>query len=334
MTADEIRSVVDKLSEFQLIRPNKIINSYYSCYCPIHNDGNERKASFGILLEDQMRNGQMYKAGWCHCFSCGYVGMLPQLITDILKSKSIGVSGKDWLLQNVPGISIDSDSVDHLIPTETMSTLLSKHAADYLVKQTQPSTHYVSEEELKRYRYVVPYMYERKLTDEIIEKYDVGYQADWIPEGRKKPVPCITFPVKDKQGRTLFICRRSIQGKIYNYPTGVTKPLYGIDQVPADCKSLIICESAINALTLATWGYIAVALLGTGNQYQVQQLRQLGVREFILCMDGDDAGHRASAKLKRQLQDCAIIWTVNMPSGKDVNDCSKEEFQNLYEKRE
>lgn len=334
MNATEIRLVVDKLAEFQLIRPNRIINSYYSCYCPIHNDGQERKASFGILLQDEVRNGQVYKAGWCHCFACSYTGMLPQLITDILKSKSIPQSGKEWLLQNVPSVEIDESSVDHLIPTDTMSSLLSQHAVNYIQSKTQGQINYVTEEELAKYRFTVPYMYERHLTDEIIEKYDIGYQGDWIPDGKKKPVPCITFPVKDKQGRTLFICRRSIAGKMYNYPTGVTKPLYGIDQVPEDCKSLFICESAINALTLATWGYTAVALLGTGNQYQIQQLRELGVAEFILCMDGDDAGYRASSKIKRQLQDCAIVWTVRMTPGKDVNDCSREEFEKLYESRE
>ena len=146
-------------------------------------------------------------------------------------------------------------------------------------------------------------------------------------------MPCITFPVRDAEGRTLFFCRRSVEGKLYNYPNGVTKPVYGLDMIPADCKSVIICESIINALTLWVWGYVAVALMGTGNQYQLTQLKRLGVREFVLCMDGDEAGRKANSKLKNALKQVAIVSTVDMPDGKDVNDLDKSDFDNLYELR-
>ena len=177
-------------------------------------------------------------------------------------------------------------------------------------------------------------MYERKLTDEVIEKYDIGYDAKWIPPGRKKPVPCITIPVRDRQGRTLLLCRRSIQGKLYNYPTGVQKPVFGIDVLPYGLKTVIICESAINAMTAVVYGYNAVALLGTGNPYQIQQLKELGVQNFVICMDGDEAGQKATMKLKKALRTVAMVWSITMPDGKDLNDCSKEEFDNLYLKRE
>lgn len=55
----------------------------------------------------------------------------------------------------------------------------------------------------------------------------------------------------------------------------------------------------INALTCWKWGYPSVALLGTGNSYQMQQLRELGVSEYVICMDGDDAGKRATSKIKK-----------------------------------
>ena len=174
-------------------------------------------------------------------------------------------------------------------------------------------------------------MYERKLTDEIIAKYDVGYDANWIPPGRKKKVPCITFPVRDEYGRTLFFCRRSIEGKLYNLPTGVTKPVYGLDMIPKGTKSVIICESILNALTLVEYNYYAVALLGTGNSYQLSQLRRLGCHEYVLCFDGDEAGRRATEKLRKHLQDIAIVWSIVMPEGKDANDCTKQEFDMLYE---
>ena len=124
-----------------------------------------------------------------------------------------------------------------------------------------------------------------------------------------------------------------MSGKFFNYPQDVEKPLYGIDQIPKDCKSIIICESCINALTCVVYGFNAVALLGTGTPYQINQLKSLGVQEYVLCLDGDDGGRRGAARLKRALKSSGIVWIIDMPDGKDVNDVTKNEFLELYQKR-
>lgn len=330
----DVIKIVDKLAELGYIRTNRVINSYYSIYCPFHNDGNERKPSFGVLLKEEIRNGQKYPEGWCHCFTCGYVHSLPEMISDILKSRSISKSGIDWLTENIPGFDISAD-FDYLVPADIMQSLNNKFALNYIQAHSgKASNGYITEAELASYRYTVPYMYERGLTDEIIEKFDVGVDLNWVPEGGKRPIPCITFPVRDRSGNTLFICRRSIKGKIYNYPEGITKPLYGIDMIPKDCKSIVICESVINALTCWKWGYPAVALLGTGNVYQMQQLKELGVSEYVICTDGDDAGRRAMNRLKNGLKSCGLVWSIHMLPGKDVNDLDKETFDKLYSERD
>lgn len=330
----DVREVLTRLESANLVRLNRVSGDYMTCYCPFHNSGKERKPSCGVLLVDQWKNGQHYPQGWWHCFSCGYRNDMVSALGDILKNHSIGQSGLDWLKENIPGFDVDSD-IEVLLPSEMIEDLTNKFALDYISAQlSQSQWPMVDESELATYRFVVPYMYERKLTDEIIEKFDIGYDGNWIPPGRSKPVPCITIPVRDREGRTLFLCRRSIQGKLYNYPQGVTKPLFGVDMIPPNCKSLIICESAINALTCWTWGYPAVALLGTGNSFQTQQLKELGVTDIVLCMDGDDAGSRASDKLRNQLKSVALVWVVHMPAGKDVNDLTKEEFDQLYRARD
>jgi DNA primase len=189
---------------------------------------------------------------------------------------------------------------------------------------------YVPEEELAKYRFTIPYMYERKLTDEIIEKFDIGFDANWIPEGKKKPIPCVTFPVRDIHGNTLFLCRRSVQGKIFNYPRGVTKPVYGLYELPQNVKTVVICESCFNALTSWRYGKPAVALLGTGNPYQIQQLKQIGATSFILALDPDEAGQRGTEKLKRALKSVAMVYEMKgIPVGKDINDLTEDEFNNL-----
>ena len=328
-------SVIRKVGEMGLIDIIRPIGDWYQCRCPIHNNGTEKKPSCGISLHDQYRNGKRYPALRLNCFSCHYNGSLADALTVVLKRKGISKSGFDWLKENVPGFESEEVDFDYLIPQEISQSLQSKFAIDYLNSQIISETKsYVSESELASYRMTVPYMYQRGLTDEIIEKYDIGYDANFIPEGRKKPLPCVTFPVKDLQGNTLFLCRRSIEGKFFHYPKGVEKSVYGLYELPKGVKSVIVCESCFNALTCIKWGYPAVALLGTGTSYEIDQLKQLGIPEFILCLDGDDAGQRGMEKLKKALSRVAIVWTIHMPADKDVNDCTQDEFEHFYNLRE
>jgi DNA primase len=51
-------------------------------------------------------------------------------------------------------------------------------------------------------------------------------------------------------------------------------------------------------------------------------------------MDGDEAGRKATEKLKKALKSVAMVWVIHMPDGKDLNDCTKEEFEQLYARRD
>lgn len=333
--AMEVESILQKLESMGLLRLSRPVGDYYQIYCPIHSGGQEKKPSCGVLLHDQYKGNKRTPAGFTHCFSCGLAKPLPDVITQILKNKGISQSGLDWLKENVPGFEAENVEFDYLIPQELAQSIESKYTIDYINAQLLKQTgDYVTEEELASYRLTVPYMYQRGLTDEIIEKYDIGYDANFIPEGRKKPLPCITFPVKDADGNVLFLCRRSVEGKFFHYPRGVEKSLYGMYELPQGVTSVLVCESCFNALKAISWGYNAVALLGTGTSYEITQLKRLGVQEFVLCLDGDDAGQRGMEKLKKALSSVALVWTIKMPPDKDVNDCTQEEFEKFYASRE
>ena len=330
----EVEKILDKLSSIGYLNLGKVSGDYFTVKCPFHSNGKESKPSCGVLLRDQYKNGNRYKAGMWHCFACGTVLDMKQAVYRIYELKGQPREAANWINEYLDEFSAEKG--DALIPSDLLGTVIDKYAAQSLKMRVRSnsSKSYISEEELASYRFTIPYMYERKLTDEIIARYDVGFDANHIPPGRSKPLPCVTFPVRDIKGNTLFFCRRSVQGKYFNYPEGVTKPVYGIYELPRDCKQVIICESVFNALTAAVYGYNAVALLGTGNTYQISQLKQLGVHSFILCLDNDDAGRRGAAKLKKALSDCAIVWTCTVPEGKDVNDLSKEEFEEVLSNKE
>lgn len=324
----EVVKILELLASHNLIKLHKVSGSYYQVHCPFHNNGQERRPSCGVLLEDQVRNGRTYRQGNWHCFTCGYADSMQNAINTIFSTHSVTPQFKQEILDLIG--SEDSDEFDLLIPEGMMKSLNSKYAVNHLKSLTEKPVSYVSDEELESYRFTVPYMYERGLTDELIEKYDIGFDANYIPKGRKRPVPCITFPVRDKNGNTLFIARRSVEGKFFFLPEYADKPVYGLYELPKNAKSVVIVESVFNMTSCVKFGRPAVALLGTGNVLQINQLKQLGVQEFILGFDPDDAGRRATNRLKRQLRDVAIVWEFEgIPENKDINDLTFEEFQSL-----
>lgn len=332
LTRQDIESALQYMDSQGLIRLARPTGKWWQLHCPFHNNGNEKKPSCGCSLEAETRGGITYYPGQFHCFSCQASYSFSKGIKEILALKGTTIEAYPELEKYMSDSGTYEE--DSLVPSELMSALLTSYAVDNLRLRTQNKQQYVSEEELAGYRFTVPYMYERKLTDAVIERYDIGFDANHIPPGRRNPLPCVTFPVHDIQGRTLFICRRSIEGKYFNIPQGIEKSVFGIYELPRGTKEVIICESVFNALTCVVYGHPAVALFGTGTSYEIDQLKKLGVASYVICLDNDDAGRKGTEKLKKALSCSALIWTMTVPEGKDVNDLTKEEFDAVYAARE
>ena len=285
--------------------------------CPIHNDGQERKASCGISTVNQ----EGTPAGTVHCFACGYTATLDEMVSHCFGKDDNGTFGKEWLIKNFLTVSVDNRKPINLDLTRS--------------RKNRGVEHFITEEELDSYRYYHDYMYKRKLTDEIIEKFDVGYDKHFELKDKDGKVTnvlrCVTFPVRDAEGNTLFIARRSVDTKFFHYPEGVEKPVYGLYELPKDANEVIICESIFNALTCYVYGKPAVALLGLGTKEQYEQLRRLPCRKFITALDPDNAGQKATVKLKRALGSSKLVTSFRIPYGKDINDLTLEEFENLEE---
>lgn len=297
--------------------------------CPSHKGGQERKPSCGITKNDiiqDLGNGKkkVIEAGTVHCFQCGYTTSLPEMISDCFGKNDGGLFGIKWLSENFITQSIESRK-----PIELKWTRNNKPEN----KQIQ----YVSEEELDSYRYFHPYMYQRKLTDEVIERFDVGYDKDFVlrskTTGQEKHLECVTFPVRDITGKTLFIARRCVHNKIFHYPDGVIKPLYGIYelyQLEEFPKEVYVCESIIDALTLWTHkDKYAVALNGLGTPLQFEQLTNLPCRKIILATDSDEKGMQARGRIRNNVKN-KFFAEIILPEGrKDINECDFGEIENL-----
>ena len=302
MIIDELRSQLNangiKLLGVVRDTPDNIMVS-----CPYHKGGQERKPSAGIKKS----------SGVFHCFACGETHSLNEMISYCFGKTDdlVGAFGWNWLLKNFLTVSVE-DRMDLNLD------LTRNNNSDSAVR-------FVTEEELDKYRVYHKYMWKRKMTPEVVDIFDVGYDED---------TKCITFPVRDIKGNCLFIARRSVNSKFFNYPAGVEKPVYGLyelSQLHEFPKEVIICESMIDCITAWVYGKYAVALNGLGNELQFRQLNNMPCRKFILATDNDNAGKSARLRLRKCLKGKIITEYILPDNRKDINDLSKEEFDNLIE---
>ena len=330
---DILNELVSQLraNDIQLIQRRRDGPTHIQICCPYHSNGMERRPSAGIRKED----------GIFHCFACNEIHTLPEVISHCFGHTDdvIGSFGWQWLLKNFATVQIE-ERKDVDLDFSRYSTNSSLGISDRDGCRTgNRGISFVTEQELDKYRYFHPYMYKRGLTDEIIELFDIGYDKD---------TECITFPVRDINGNTLFIARRSVKSKFFNYPDGVEKPLYGlyelytyafsgvkkqpfwhIDGAP---QEVIVCESMLDALSFWTVGKYAVALNGVESELQIRQLKELPCRKIILATDSDEKGMLARQRLRKKIGDRKLITDYMFPKGrKDANECTKEELMNLEE---
>lgn len=324
-----------RINHIEYIQKTKETQTHIQVCCPYHNNGMERRPSAGIRKSD----------GKFHCFACNEVHDLPEVISYCLGHTDdiFGKYGMKWLLKNFVNIRVEErngvklDMERNIGNVRAYSINNSNRNSNSNVDNSNTSNQgFVSEQELSKYRYIHPYMYKRKLTDEIIELFDIGWDSK---------LDAITFPVRDMNGNCLFVARRSVKKKWFNYPKDVEKPLYGIyeynkvtNALADNCTTsrivsndMIICESMLDALTAWVYGKYAVALNGVESELQIKQLKQLPCRKLILATDNDDAGQRARQRLRSKI-DNKIITEYILPEGKkDLNELTKEEFEQLWE---
>lgn len=292
--------------------------------CPYHGNGQERRPSAGILKKD----------GTFHCFACGEVHTLPEVISYVFdKDDMFGKWGMRWILKNFATVKVE-ERADVEIDLERNHTTNKNSVLDNSADNKHSS--FVTEEELDSYRYYHEYWTKRGIIDDdIIELFDLGYD---------KRTNCITFPVRDIDGNCLFVARRNVETKWFNYPKDVEKPLYGLYELHRAFLSevnplyafselhkveLYITESMIDCILLWQAGKYAVALNGTGSSEQFKQLRTLPCRHLILATDNDKAGKLAREKLRKALSN-KLITEIQFPEyRKDIGECTSDEIQNI-----
>lgn len=297
------------MQRFSIVRHN---GENVQTNCPFHKGGKERKPSFGI-------NGEIDK---CHCFSCSWSGTIEEMISELYGYQDDGKFGKRWLIKRFNTVEIETRPNimegfnvrnNFIIRNNNDITRFAQHIQDN--SESERQFREITEEELDKYRYIHPYMYKRKLTDEIIERFDIGYDRE-----RKE----ITFPVRDIEGRCVFVAGRSVERKFFRLPKGIDKPIYCADKFKAGTyRTAYITESFLNCLTCWKYGKPAMALIGTGNEKQYEILNKLPVRTYILAFDPDEAGRKATERFRKNVHG-KIIKELVYTDNRDINDLQEE----------
>lgn len=199
------------------------------------------------------------------CFACGAKGTLLQLSNHIGHRLSIAT------------------------PDEELASL--REHLDRLLSPA-PTTKYLPESALDRYRTYTPYWYEaRGFSQDTIDLFGLGY--DTLSDAA-------TIPIRDTRGRLVGVTRRFLDpdaDKRYKDPKSFDKAnnLYAswlLGSTESDI--VVLTEGPLDAIRVWESGYAAVAQYGavlTSNQKRL--LESFGFNRLVLAYDADLAGKRA-----------------------------------------
>ena len=135
----------------------------------------------------------------------------------------------------------------------------------------------------------------------------------FLERGAERFAGTITVP-DAASGRARWLTGRAVQPEARPRFQAVpgSKPLLGLAALGPAPPWVIVAEGVFDYLTLAAWGYPAVAALGTQGMDKVAAALR-GCPRVFLAFDSDDAGNTAATSLKQLLGNRAAV--VNLPQG-------------------
>ncbi|MBK1992168.1 DNA primase [Campylobacter sp. 2018MI35] len=307
--------IVDIISHFIEVKKQ---GSSYICVCPFHNDKNP-----SMHINSQK--------GFYHCFSCKAGGDVFKFVMDYEK-----ISFKEAV-----------EKVATLSNFTLTYTKEKKEQKD--LKYILPLLNAFYKENLPKHKEILSYLYSRKLNDQDIKKFELGFAPkseetlrlltneninfqDALEVGAIKNqdkefyasfIQRITFPIYDHKnilvgfgGRTLNTSNlakyvNSPQNKLFDKSRIFYAFNIAKDYI-AQKKEIIICEGYMDAIAFHKAGLNnAVAVLGTALTQNHLPLIKRYDAKVILCFDNDNAGLQAAFK-------SAFLLSTNKIDGKVV----------------
>ncbi|MBO0996547.1 DNA primase [Bacillus sp. SD075] len=316
----EAVDIVDLIGEY--VQLKKQGRNYFGL-CPFHG---ENSPSFSVSTEKQI----------FHCFGCGAGGNIFTFLMDI-EGYSFVESAKVLAEKgNVPlDVQINKDSKRSNMPAGSQQMveahdLLRKFYHHLLVNTNEGQD-------------ALEYLLKRGFTEEMIEKFQIGYSLDsWDFVSKfllKRGFPAeymeqagliiyrekdesyfdrfrnrVMFPIMDHQGNTIAFSGRAMgddEPKYLNSPEtpifNKSKTLYNFHHARPHIRKkeqVVIFEGFADCISAVGAGVEnAVATMGTALTDQHIQLLKRNTDQILICYDSDSAGLNAANRAVNMLQE-------------------------------
>ena len=318
--------IVEVISHFVEVRKQGVS---YVCVCPFHDD----------------RNPSMHinpQKGFYHCFACRAGGDVFKFVMDFEKLSFAQAVEKVAHLSNF-----------------SLSYTTDKNENKRDLKHILPLLHAFYKQNLSQNKKALAYLYERRLSDEDLRKFELGFAPsseeslrllknegisleDALAAGAVKRdergefyaslIQRISFPIYDYRGVLVGFGGRSLdanRAKYINSPQSAlfdkSRIFYALHLAKESIikkREIIICEGYMDAIALHKAGFDnAVAVLGVAlSELHTPIIKRLEAR-VVLCFDSDEAGLRAAMRSALLLSTHQIDGRVALiKGGKDPAD--------------
>ena len=307
---DIVLDIKSQLTNGKLHIVKKQGNKNIRVTCPNRNHSHGKEANpdcdiyIGPTLKDN--NGEVIvQYGTVKCFACDFKTDFVGFVAECFEISY--EEAKEWLLDNYCDGFVEYQ-LDVAEPINLNNNNLNIEEI-------------IDKDELNCLEDYHPYMEKRKITPEVAKEFGVKYS----------PIHnTIVFPVKDEYGNLVMYTQRSVVDKTFIIDANKRKPIYLLYYlIQRNIKEAFVCESQINALTLWGHGLPGIALFGTGSDYQYEILNNSEINHYYLLFDGDNAGDKGIKNFLSNIRKDVMVDVIKLPRGKDVNDLSYEELEQL-----
>lgn len=346
---EEIRQrndIVDVVSEH--VKLKRTGNNHMGL-CPFHN---EKSPSFSVSGQKQMY----------HCFGCGVGG---NVFTFVMEYENYSF---------VEALKFLAERVNITLPEQEYSEEAKKKAdlkGQLLEINRQAAKYFFYQLKSERGTLAYEYLTNRKLSDETISKFGLGYsnkfsndlyqylkQLGYSDEILKKSGLVsidetkgaydkfwnrVMFPIMDVNNRVIGFGGRVLgegEPKYLNSPETLlfdkSRNLYGLNVARTSRKhNILICEGYMDVIALHQAGFTnSVASLGTAFTGLQANLLKRYTSEVLLTYDSDGAGTKAALRAIPILKEAGLSTKViNMKPYKDPDEFIKALGAEEFQKR-
>jgi len=209
------------------------------------------------------------------------------------------------------------------------------------------------------------YLYMRGLTDESIEKWEIGFAPSfketkeffknspylkefekmkycWYKKDTDEIIPKffdrVMFPIRNHYGELVGFSGRDITGKAKaKYVNSndfeffkKSKILFGLDKINKSLKKVILVEGQLDVILAHQYG-VNIAVASQGTAFTQSHFNLIKDYDIMISFDGDKAGRKATATTSEIIMKNGVNPKIALlPIGKDVADVLTEKGRKEY----